>query len=207
MTLIVVDQFRTTADSYAVEHKGDTQTIHKDFPKVLRMVMPIHYTQVGYESHRTVAYCGNAQTFVHFWREVVDAQTRDGIIDEHDLELIASQIHGDPCQVIIPFSNAVLTLLVGRERPQVEWREGPIHAFGSGYVEPAHVVNEYRSWYSIFFDALDAGKIAGTDIHFLSHQGEEKEAIQDSLKPESTVKRVRRRMPWRQRVSKKAKHS
>lgn len=205
MTLIVVDQFRTTADSYATEMHAGKETLHKDFPKILRLSHPIHYTQVGYESHMSVAFCGSANTFVAYWTLVHDAQEEDGILDENDLEMLAGHIKGDPCLVIFPFSNAVLTLMVGNGRPQVTWQEGAVHAFGSGYVESALSPSEYRSWYSIFFDALDAGKIPGTDIHFLTHTGSEKEATQDSLKPEAAVKRVRRRLPWRQRVGKKTK--
>lgn len=206
MTLIVVDQHRTTADSYATQHEGDKTTVHNDFPKILRMKAPLHYRPGGYTSFHTVAYCGSANTFVAFWKRIDEQQSEGVVLSELDLLQAAQELNGEPCQVIFPFSNAVLVLMVGNGHAEVEWREGSVHAFGGSYVEPAHGQEEYRTWYSIFYDAWDAGKLPGQDIHFMSHVGEGK-AISDTMKPESTVKRIRRRMPWRQRVSKKAKHS
>lgn len=194
MTLIVVDQFRTTADSYAVETTEFGDTVHTGFPKILKMP---HQVVHGKErSFRTVAFAGSATTFVTLWEMLLGVMYTKGQLDVDTLDEHCSGYPGGLVLLIFPFSNACMTVLAGENAPaEIHWHEGSVHAFGSGYMEPHGDVVEYRSWYSIFYDAWDAGRIHGTDIHFLAHEGMS-EAKEDKLKPETTVKRVRRRLPW-----------
>lgn len=195
MTLVVVDQFRTTADSYATETNEHGQTIHSGFPKIVRTPKPILYRRAKATSFNTVAFSGSATTFVSAWDIINKKLLGDETIDEYQLVELTRHVVGNPVLIIFPFPNAVLTLEVGDGEPKVKWREGSVHAFGGSYVEPAHGQPEYRTWYSIFYDAWDAGRLPGPDLHFTHHEGTGV-AVNDNLKPEATVKRVRRRFPW-----------
>lgn len=196
MTLIVVDQFRTTADSYAVETNDQGETVHADFPKILRMPNKVLYTRHNVESFNTVAFAGSATTFVPLWEMLLEEMRQSQGLTELDLRVLCDMWEGEPVLLIFPFSNACLTVLAGDKQPPViNWYEGSVHAFGSGYLEPHGGGDEYRSWYSIFYNAWDAGVIHGPAIHFLAHEGMT-QAKADCLKPEATIKRVKRRLPW-----------
>lgn len=196
MTLIVVDQFRTTADSYAVESSDQGETVHTGFPKILCMPGRIRYDTKDVYSFHTVAFAGSATTFVPLWEMLLEKMHVYDDLNERKLKALCDGYPGEKVLLIFPFSNACLTVLVGEEETTVfEWREGSVHAFGSGYLEPHAGTDEYRSWYSIFYNAWDAGKIHGPDIHFMAHEGMA-QAKEDTLKPETTVKRVKRRLPW-----------
>lgn len=196
MTLITIDQFRVTADSYAVEDDHGKKTVIESFPKILRTPDRIIYTKEDRQSFKTVAFCGSATTFVPLWETLSAEMERRRGLTEHDVKRLCDKCPGEAVLLIFPFSNACLTVLAGQAAPAVvNWYEGDIHAFGDGYVKPFDGAVEYRSWYSIFFNAWDAGTIHGPAIHFLPHQNQD-EPIKDTLKPESTVKKVRRRLPW-----------
>ena len=195
MTLIVVDQFRTTADSYAIEvDSSGRETVHDGFPKIIRMAGTVSHQ--GLLSFTTVAYCGSAVTFLPLWEKIDAQMERIGTLTKDDLVRLCDGFHGDYVQLIFPFPNGVLTVVAGEQEPaHVEWYEGAVHAFGSAYES---VVNEYRSWYSIFFDALERQAIPGPDIHFMAHQNvyNREGPKKDSLKSEREAKKVRRRFPW-----------
>lgn len=201
MTLLVVDQFRTTADSYAVITDHDTQeTYYSEWCKIATMPGVIKH-EYGH-SFDTLAFVGDATAFSRY-RDILthrfEQLPADSLVLPDDILVETATAIGD-CgytQVVIPCSSAVLVVSFGDgETPELEYRTGAVHAFGSDY-DRISEEPETRAWFSIFIDAKRANRLMGDQIHFKSHT--DLEIKTDTLKPASKVKRFRSRSPFKRR--------
>lgn len=204
MTLIVVDQFRTTVDSHALvtdEKTGDKS--HEPYMKLRRLVAPIKH-EYG-QTFRTITVTGDAggfELFLHFLnKELKSAEESGEAVTDTDLVRIASEVKNTKRTVaIIPCPSAVLVVTFGDGNPvEVEYRPGAVHGFGSDYESIPGETEETRAWFSIFIDAKRAGRLKDDTVHFLAHDGDTIHT--DTLKPAHKAKKYRSRFPFRRRVS------
>ncbi len=203
MTLIVVDQFRTTVDSHALvtdERTGDKS--HEPYMKLRRLVAPIRH-EFG-RTFQTITVAGDAGGFELFLhklnKELTMAEEADSGVTDTDLVRIASEVKSPrPTIAIIPSPCAVLVVTFGGGKPvEVEYRPGAVHGFGSDYEPIPGEEEETRAWFSIFIDAKRAGKLKDDTIHFMAHDSDTVHT--DTLKPAHKAKKFRSRFPFRRRL-------
>jgi hypothetical protein len=187
MTLIVIDQFRTTADSYATVTETDgTVRVEEHFPKIFKLTGPVVFGFGELESFYTLAFCGDAHSFYAFYQAFQPLLLKQGRMTASTLLELAEGIEGNRCMVIVPFENAVLTTTFGGGLPvEQHYHEGSVFAFGSAYLPDPFLPVETRAWFSIFQDAVTTDRLPGNDLHFLAHNREvlPAEATRDTLLP------------------------
>lgn len=203
MTLIVVDQFRTTADSYATfTHPDGEVTTTVDYCKIHSLPQPIHH-EFG-QSFNTIAFTGDAVGFWNVYGALLTTiALHDLRVTDDDLVALAVE-HAGECsatEIIIPCPSAVLVLAFGDGAvPTIEYRPGAVHCFGGAY-QPAVFddENETRAWFSIFIDTKRAGRLDGDRIHFLRHDSDQIKT--DTVMPASKAKKFKSRFPFRRRAA------
>lgn len=197
MTLLVVDQFRMVADSYAevTDTQGETR-IERDFPKMVTTHYQVFHA--GEESFASMGFCGDAATFVEFIGRLKD---RPDLVTSDYLSQIADthMREYNRCLVVIPFPNAVLSIHMGGSQDVlVEYFEGATHAFGAGYeyTQPPGGMEEMRAWFSVFYQAIENGGVPGRDVHYLEHTTslEPREPTEETLEPARKCRTISRRI-------------
>lgn len=178
MTLLVVDHFRMTADSYATVTEEDGSVRYEnDFPKLFVLHGPLRFS--GMESHPRLGFTGDAHTFLEFFKNL---PYQDGGIQHDQLLAHARTIRGRETMVVIPFPGAVYTLQLGSEEVSETYQEGEVFAFGSAYAGVPYDRFEYRAWFSIFRESIDLGLLPGPELHFLHHRADQSAPIKDTLR-------------------------
>lgn len=188
MTLIVIDQYRTTADTYCrvTDAQGSVE-VQDDYPKVFQMPYRVRLDD-GTETFTTVAFCGDPRTFTELYQQFPSGEA-GSVVDLNDLLAITATHNPGDGRVLIPRPNGVLVLpFSGGAFLAPESREGEIFAFGSAYsfTPNPYTQEEGRVWYSIFLDAIHAGDLPGDHITFLPHSEhsiEGRTALEGSVKP------------------------
>lgn len=191
MTLIVVDKYRTWADSYARVTDENGTHWESNFPKVFPM-----NGRVEVESHlsyTTVAFCGDAHGFLAFYEKLEDALNQSPTLTGETLLELSADYQGRPVLVIMPSKGAVIALHLGGDAgPVLEVRKGETQVFGGDYHPNRSVACEDQAWFSIYQDAINAGLLPGPDVHFRVHKTvvDSTEAIPASAVAQRTPRRV-----------------
>lgn len=191
MTLLIVDHHHIVADSYATQFDGQDTQVFDDFPKIHTLPLRLEFTYTGERliSHNHLAFCGDANTFMAIWEEVVahPPRTVDELVD------IVSRWMGD-IQLVIPFPAAVVVITSTDTGFDVTYREGEVFAFGDGYVgeDP---YNESRAWFTILQESITAGRLPGNQFHQAYHQST-CEIVHGEFIMIDMAKLRRRRTPW-----------
>ena len=208
MTLIVVDQFRTTADAYAEVTDEHGEVTVQDYQKIQVLPRPIEFKDDF--SFNTITFTGDAQAFWAFYEKLLEVMTTasfdERLLTVDDCMAVARKIEAKSrTRVIVPCPSSVVVIEIHPRSPtaqhtpvKVHRQEGAVHAFGSDYDQPTDG-EECRAWFSIFIDAKRAGKLKGDKVHFMAHQSTM--VKEDTVLPPSKAKKMKSRFPFRRRYA------
>lgn len=195
MSLVVVDQFRMTADSYVTHLVNETEKGHSGYRKIHALE-----GQVRYEdrlSYCSVSFIGDADVFEMFHERLKTALYPSRPLDAQRLTHMVQGLPEQRCTIIFPFENAALRLVIDpNAAPCLMLDEGSVLGYGSAYTPQYDpVMGEYRAWFAIFLDAVREGTLPGNDVHFATHNNDPNTKTivrDDTLVPSNVVNRMKR---------------